>query len=332
MIEAIRQLRADGRVVSTRQCSARLVITPKCPWRCTFCHHEGTGCTSHDIHINAELYKLLETIQERLGYTEVHLTGGEPTSHQDLGSIVQMCAGLGFKVKLTTNGQVDKQTLLRIIDHGLSGVNLSIHTLEPVVLAQLQAPTATVSWATRQIANQTACIDSLSSLARYGIDIKVNTVVANEYQNAIKVFEFCRTRPWLRWRAMNELSAGQVAYDTLGEMIKRLGGRYIEYSHTNGSSSCAVMVELPDGYRFHVKMIQPFHLNCICGTCAVRKAGLCYEGIYGIRVEQREERLAIRLCIHRNDHAVVMGIGEFINSDAYDELTRETERSNTDVG
>lgn len=328
MWNVVEQIRSRGLTAQSQQRAIRLVTTHACQWRCAFCHHEGTK-TSADLRINSDLTDLLNALRDQIGYDEVHLTGGEPTCYPDLFPLIQMCSDQGFKVKITTNGQADQQTMRALINYGISGVNFSVHTLNPESLARFQHPAVSVEWATRQIANQEIAIDALLKSSSVGKLVKINTVVADRYRDALDVLDFCRARPDLQWRPMNELSTGQRAYSSLKSMVSAVCGRYTGYSVINGSSSCAVSVELPDGYQFRIKMIRPFHLASVCSGCSIYREGGCREGIYGIRVEQRKEGPVVRFCIHRNDRGVIMSPDEFMGSDACVELASKTKRGDT---
>ena len=101
-----------GRVACT-------VFTGGCDFRCPFCHNpalvlpdRATGGLSVE-----ELLAFLETRRGKLD--GVCITGGEPTLHEDLPMLLRQIRGLGFAVKLDTNGTRPK-AVKRIIDAGLA--------------------------------------------------------------------------------------------------------------------------------------------------------------------------------------------------------------------
>lgn len=80
------------------------LFLPHCNFRCPYCHN-------HPLIFHPERYPSipLEAIQERLRSFRdwidgVCITGGEPTLHRDLLSLIRKIKGDGFLVKLDTNG------------------------------------------------------------------------------------------------------------------------------------------------------------------------------------------------------------------------------------
>lgn len=79
---------------------AAIIFTQGCNFRCPYCHNpeliEGKGETVNGV---------LEFLKTRIGKLDgVVITGGEPTIHKDLPEFIKEIKGLGFAVKLDTNG------------------------------------------------------------------------------------------------------------------------------------------------------------------------------------------------------------------------------------
>ncbi len=93
------------------------VFLSGCDFRCPFCHN------SELLNPNAETVmteeELLDFLKKRAGLLEaVCLTGGEPTLRKDLLRFISLIRGLGYKVKLDTNG-FNPDALSRLIEEGL---------------------------------------------------------------------------------------------------------------------------------------------------------------------------------------------------------------------
>lgn len=69
-----------------------------------------------------------------MGVGEVHLTGGEPSLNKSLPSIVEGCAKLGLRAKMTTNGQFSEPYAQQLVDAGIEAVNFSVQSLSPDML------------------------------------------------------------------------------------------------------------------------------------------------------------------------------------------------------
>ncbi len=80
------------------------VFTGGCNFRCPFCHNASlveNVAANEKIEVE-EIYKFL---QKRQGLLDgVAITGGEPTLQADIADFLGNIKGMGFKVKLDTNG------------------------------------------------------------------------------------------------------------------------------------------------------------------------------------------------------------------------------------
>ncbi len=93
-------------------------FTQGCNFRCPYCHNPELVEPDQFGETIAE-EKILEFLQERLGKIDgVVITGGEPTIHHDLLSFIKKIKGMGFLVKLDTNGS-HPDKLSEILQSGL---------------------------------------------------------------------------------------------------------------------------------------------------------------------------------------------------------------------
>lgn len=81
-----------------------IVFTQGCNFRCPYCHNPDL------VDINAEKEfiterEVFEFLKKRKGLLEaVTITGGEPTLQKDLKEFIKKIKGMGYLVKLDTNG------------------------------------------------------------------------------------------------------------------------------------------------------------------------------------------------------------------------------------
>lgn len=129
----------------TKNNTIRIKITNRCHFQCNFCHHEGNK-ESKDIIINNDLVNSLKIFYTQMNMTQTHLTGGEPTAYSRIGDLIKTIKSIGYEVKMTSNGQFNHHLLKRLQKAGLSGLNFSIHTLNPVKLGLMQYPTKNYDW------------------------------------------------------------------------------------------------------------------------------------------------------------------------------------------
>lgn len=83
---------------------AATIFLGGCNMRCPFCHNASlvTKVSSQPV---IPVEQVLEVLTKRKGVLEgVCITGGEPTLYHDLPDLIKEIKGLGYKVKLDTNG------------------------------------------------------------------------------------------------------------------------------------------------------------------------------------------------------------------------------------
>ena len=81
-----------------------VIFTQGCNFKCPFCHNPGLlSCdTSEGAYCQENIFEFLEN---RIGLLEgVVITGGEPTMQKNLIPFLEKVKGMGYSVKLDTNG------------------------------------------------------------------------------------------------------------------------------------------------------------------------------------------------------------------------------------
>ena len=93
------------------------VFTDGCNLRCPFCHNASLVAAGNKPTLPEE--ELLAFLKKRQGLLEgICVTGGEPLLHPDLPDFLEKVKGLGYLVKLDTNG-TRPDRLADLIDRGL---------------------------------------------------------------------------------------------------------------------------------------------------------------------------------------------------------------------
>ncbi|MFB7308975.1 GTP 3',8-cyclase MoaA [Streptomyces sp. NPDC056192] len=119
----------------------RVSLTDRCNLRCTYCMPEEglQWLAKPDLLSDDEIVRLVRIAVTQLGINEVRFTGGEPLLRPGLVSIVEQCAALTPrpKMSLTTNGIGLKRTAAALKAVGLDRVNVSLDTLRPDVFKTL---------------------------------------------------------------------------------------------------------------------------------------------------------------------------------------------------
>ena len=114
----------------------RISITEKCNLRCLYCMPEEGVPQSPPEHLltTPEIF-LLSSVFVQQGVTKIRLTGGEPTVRRDILPLMHQIGSLrslGLReLCLTTNGLSLHRKLDSMVEAGLTGINLSLDTLDP---------------------------------------------------------------------------------------------------------------------------------------------------------------------------------------------------------
>ena len=108
-IEKFSMVDWDGKIVCT-------LFASGCNFRCPFCHNSSLALSNANEIDQDEIFSFLE---KRKGLVDgVCISGGEPTLHTDLVEFARKIKGMGYPVKLDTNG-TNPNTLQSMIDNGL---------------------------------------------------------------------------------------------------------------------------------------------------------------------------------------------------------------------
>ncbi|MEU1601369.1 GTP 3',8-cyclase MoaA [Streptomyces sp. NPDC005708] len=113
----------------------RVSLTDRCNLRCTYCMPaEGLNWMPRaEALTDDEVVRVVRVGTQRLGITQVRLTGGEPLLRRGLPGLVARLSALdpAPKLSITTNGIGLARSATVLREAGLSRVNVSLDTLRP---------------------------------------------------------------------------------------------------------------------------------------------------------------------------------------------------------
>ena len=154
----------------------RISITERCNLRCLYCMPEEGVPLSPPAHLlTTPEITYLSSLFVSQGVTKIRLTGGEPTIRRDILPLMYNIGELrrnGLRqLCLTTNGISLHRKLDSMVEAGLTGVNLSLDTLDPF---QFQIMTRRKGFETVM-----KSIDRILEMNKLGagIKLKINCVV-----------------------------------------------------------------------------------------------------------------------------------------------------------
>ncbi|KOS18531.1 Molybdenum cofactor biosynthesis protein 1 [Escovopsis weberi] len=154
----------------------RISVTERCNLRCVYCMpEEGVPLSPDRELLTTPEILLLSSVFVSQGVTKIRLTGGEPTVRRDILPLMRQLGDLrpqGLReLCITTNGISLHRKLDSMVESGLTGVNLSLDTLDPW---QFQVMTRRKGFdAVQKSINRVLELNSHGA----GIKLKINCVV-----------------------------------------------------------------------------------------------------------------------------------------------------------
>mmetsp|Transcript_4225 Transcript_4225/g.7413 ORF Transcript_4225/g.7413 Transcript_4225/m.7413 type:complete len:402 (-) Transcript_4225:31-1236(-) len=113
----------------------RISITERCNLRCTYCMPEaGVRLTQSEKLLSASEIERIAQLFVSLGVRKIRLTGGEPTVRKDFDEILRGISSVpNLRVfGITSNGIALKRKLPLLAASGVTRLNLSCDTLDPI--------------------------------------------------------------------------------------------------------------------------------------------------------------------------------------------------------
>lgn len=249
----------------------RISITERCNLRCVYCMpEEGVPLSPPSHLLTTPEITYLASLFVSQGVTKVRLTGGEPTIRRDILPLMHDIGALrrnGLKeLCITTNGISLHRKLDSMVEAGLTGVNLSLDTLDPF---QFQIMTRRKGF--EAVMKSIDRILELNKLGA-GIKLKLNCVVMrgiNE-REIIPFVEMGRDKDvevrFIEYMPFDGNKWSKTKMLSYNEMLGIIREKYPDLrkvgDHKNDTSKT---FEIP-GFRGRLGFITSMTHN-FCGTC-----------------------------------------------------------------
>ena len=114
--------------------TAVFALTSNCNCKCEMCDMHRREPMSISL---SDAKKILDFL-EKNHFLVVYMTGGEPTLHPNVVEIVKYADDLGLITTMTTNGTVNKSTLMDLKDAGLYLISVSLDHWDPIVCEKIR--------------------------------------------------------------------------------------------------------------------------------------------------------------------------------------------------
>lgn len=315
----------------------RAKITDACGLACVFCHNEGTPVESSEqflsfptrgsrVSIYAETNGVqfmpgkmkpddqyrsaLGVCRDALGFDELHLTGGEPTLNRDVAELAGIATGMGYRVKLTSNGETGDEPIGALAAAGVVKINFSVFGTTAQELADVQHERFKNSvFGQRKIDALEKAVDACAAT---GIGADMNLVIrgTNDFSRADRLIETYGDKATIR--LLNDL-ASPASTEAIYEFLATLNAVPVLRKFTAGSSNTRTVFEVPGvSNPVQFKKIRRTRLPGTCDDCRFDQE--CDEGYYGVRLYiDKLGAYLLGVCLRRMD--LTIGINGFMDSD-----------------
>ncbi|KAF2213009.1 hypothetical protein CERZMDRAFT_111419 [Cercospora zeae-maydis SCOH1-5] len=249
----------------------RISLTERCNLRCTYCMPaEGIQLSpDREILTTPEIY-YLSALFVNQGVNKIRLTGGEPTVRKDIVPLMQQIGSLrrnGLKeLALTTNGISLHRKLDDMVEAGLTGVNISLDTLDP-----LQFPLLTRRNGFNAVMKSIDRVQELNRLGA-GVKLKINCVAMRGINNdqILKFVEMTREQD-LEVRFIEYMPFGgnrwaQKKMLPYAEMVDLIKMQYPTLARLRGAKNDTSKTWQVPGFVGRVGFITSMTHN-FCGSC-----------------------------------------------------------------
>jgi len=240
----------------------RLGLTNRCNLRCRYCMPEdGIALLPNNQLLSyEEIFRLLD-IFVKLGVNKIRLTGGEPFVRRGaMNFLHQLLSEKRFpQVHITSNGSYLKAYLAELHSLGLTGINLSLDTLNPKTFLKItRRDTFMETWQAFEMAME------------LGVPIKLNMVVmAGINDKEIKDFAQLTEKYPIDVRFIEQMpfnGAGRKTdFYSANEITTQLSKYFPSVTPVSTLSRVANMYKIP-GFQGQVGVIAAYS-RTFCGSC-----------------------------------------------------------------
>jgi len=156
----------------------RLSVTDRCDLACQYCMPaQGVAASPKEDVLSFEEIIRVARVFVRLGVQTIRLTGGEPLVRKGLPELIRMLRqDVGVTdIALTSNGTALRHLASELVAAGLTRINISVDSVDPVVFARL----------TRG-GDLNRVLDGIAAIQDAGIqELKTNAVVVRGHNDGL---------------------------------------------------------------------------------------------------------------------------------------------------
>lgn len=177
---------------------AAVVFTGGCNFRCPYCHNRELV---YNMGENIDSEEIFSELKKRKKYLDgVCITGGEPTLQQGLDEFILKLKGMGYLIKLDTNGtspKVLKSLLERnLLDYIAMDIKAPIQSYRSVAVEKVDIE---------------AIEESIELIRESGVDYEFRTTICKELLSTADILKIAkRIKGSMKYTLQNYRDSGNV--------------------------------------------------------------------------------------------------------------------------
>jgi molybdenum cofactor biosynthesis protein A len=240
----------------------RLAVTDRCNLRCSYCMpEEGILSIPHKEILSYEECLRLINIFSALGINKLRITGGEPFVRKGLINFIESVrkSSLYLSILITTNGTLIFPYLRKLKDFGISGINLSLDTLNKEKFRIIT-----------QRDNLSDVLRTLKEITKLQIPLKINTVVSNDFNiDEINDLAGIAKNKNIEVRFIEKMpfdgKSSEVNFISAKKLYEILKSLYPGMTRIDENNSTANLFSIP-GFIGKIGIIESY-TRSFCSTC-----------------------------------------------------------------
>lgn len=177
---------------------AAVVFTGGCNFRCPYCHNRELV---YNMGENIDEEELFSELEKRKKYLDgVCITGGEPTLQQGLDEFILKLKGMGYLIKLDTNGTSPKA--LR---------DLLERNLLDYIAMDIKAPIQSYRSVAVEKVDIEAIEESIELIRESGVDYEFRTTICKELLSTADILKIAkRIKGSMKYTLQNYRDSGNI--------------------------------------------------------------------------------------------------------------------------
>ena len=241
----------------------RISVTEKCNLKCIYCIDENSTLNScnNETLSDDEIYKIAKECAS-LGIKKIRITGGEPLVRKNIENLIYRLKSINGieEIYITTNGVLLNNKIEELKRNGLTGVNISLDSLNKDRYKKLT-----------RFDKLSEVLTSIDKALELKLKVKINTVIVDDI-NKDEIIDFVNLTKDknidIRFIELMPIGAAKKYKGMSNKEINHIiesSFKHVKLEQKNGISGPASYIRI-ENFKGRVGFISPIS-NCFCEHC-----------------------------------------------------------------